>query len=40
MSDEMRKRWADREQIYHTVISWHFVSFYVVSATAASSHCA
>lgn len=40
MNDEMRKRWADIERIYHTMISWQFVSFYVVSATAASTHCA
>lgn len=40
MNDEMRKRWADIERIYHAMISWQFVSFYVVSATAASTHCA
>lgn len=38
MNDEMRKRWADIERIYHAMISWQFVSFYVVSATAASTH--
>lgn len=27
------------KRIYHTVIIWHFVCFYVVSATAVSSQC-
>lgn len=31
---------AVAERIYHTIISWHFVLFYVVSAATVSRRCA